>query len=276
MMPAQRRLTEQEWSIARRRWEGCPAEGFDWLTREMQAAFNAAITRQAVAAMAKRKGWTKGGMPSAPLAVVPQIGDVVLLPDRDVAQHGNVAHPVAPTHGAKPEGNTGPGRPAKYRAEYDEQIIEFFNVQATRQVEVLGPGGTTKIQIVANKPPTLVSFAQGIGVSVDTVNRWATETDDAGRPRYPGFAEAYARAKQLLEDMLITGAILGVYEPRVTQFTLKNWYGWKDQPERDVAVAPVSVEKLDTLYIQGMARARERQRLVLEERARLRAEEERS
>jgi hypothetical protein len=273
-MPAQRRLTEQEWSIARRRWEGCPADGFDWLAREMQAAFDVAITRQAAAAMAKRKQWTKGGMPSVPLAVVPQVGDIVLRPDSGVAQHGNIAHPVALTEGAKPDGYSGTGRPAKYRPEYDQQIIEFFDVEATREVEVQGPAGTTKIQIVANKPPTLVSFAQGIGVSVDTVNRWATETDDGGRPRYPGFAEAYARAKQLLEDMLLTGAIMGVYEPKVTQFTLKNWYGWKDQPDKDVAVAPVSVELLDTLYIQRMAAARERQRLVLEERARLRLEEE--
>lgn len=281
-MTTQRRLTAQEWALARRRWEGCQGDGFDWLTREMQAAFSVAVTRQAVAAMAKRKGWVKGGMPSAPLAVVAHCGDVVVPQPANVAQHapnlaqhaGDVAL-AKPVHvGRKPEGYTGTGRPAKYRPEYDEQIIEFFNVEATRQVEVLGPGGTTKIQVVAQKPPTLVSFAQGIGVSVDTVNRWATETDEAGHPRYPSFADAYARAKQLLEDMLLTGAIMGVYEPKVTQFVLKNWYGWKDQPERDVPVTPISRELLDTIYIQGMARARERQRLVLEERARLRAEED--
>ncbi len=287
-MAKQRRLTKDEWATARRRWEGCTAEGFDWLMRELHAAMGVAIARQSIADMAKRKAWAKGGAPSVPLALVRQPGDVVgeadKTPAQDSAQEKNTAQdsrsvervsaePVDLPPGVKPDGYAGTGRPSKYRPEYDQLIIDYFNVQPTRDLEVQGFGGTTKIQVLPNPPPMLVNFAQDLGLSVDTIGRWATEQGDDGRPRYPGFAESYARARQLLEAILVKGAAIGVYDSKVTQFLLKNWYGWRDQPEKDVTVAPVSREVLETKYVAVMAEAHERMRVLREERARLRLED---
>lgn len=280
-----RHLTAEEWAAARRRWEGCQADGFDWLRREVVVAFDIQVSRQGIAKAAAKGAWAKGGEPSAPLAVVAQPGDVVAQPSEVVAQPGRLvaqpdrprrvkAEPVDLPDGEKPEGYAGTGRPSKYRPEYDQLIIDYFNVKPTREVEVQGFGGTTKIQVLPNPPPMLVNFAQDLGLSVETIGRWATEQGDDGRPRYPSFADSYTRARQLLEAMLVMGAALGVYDSRVTQFVLKNWYGWRDQPDKDVTVAPVSREVLETKYIAVMAEARERMRVMLEERARLRLEEE--
>lgn len=71
-MTEKRRLTPDEWAKVRRRWEGSPMEGFDWLAKEISAAWGVDISRQAVADQAKRKGWEKGGDASEPLALLAQ------------------------------------------------------------------------------------------------------------------------------------------------------------------------------------------------------------
>lgn len=286
------KLTREQRAEVRARWEGCDIEGFDWLAKEASAAYGVTVSRQAMAKAAAKGAWVKGGPPRGPLAFVPKPGEPVEppKPPEQPARRTRsaVAQPVRPEQPQRLPATTTPvervdaeavddaprkhpgGRPTKYRPEFDQRIIDWFNVQATRDVEVHGFGGATKIQVLPNTPPTLVRFAEDIGVSLDTLGRWATEVDDEGRPRHPSFADAYARARQLLEGLLVEGATIGVYDSKLTQFMLKNWYGWKDQPERDVAVAPVSRELLDTLYIQRMTAARERQRQVDEERRLLR------
>lgn len=285
------KLTPEQRETLRRRWEGSNIETFDWLAAEAAAAWGITISRQALRKTAIKAAWKKGGPKSEPLAVTAGPGDEVIngRPTGRVAKPARVVpgtavtvepvdqpqpQPVALQTGEKPVGYAGTGRPSAYRPEYAQQIIAFFDTHPTKEVEVAGLGGATRIQVLPRTPPTLVRFAQGLNVSAETVGKWATELGEDGHPRHPEFADAYARARNLLESLLVEGAALGVYDSRVTQFMLKNWYGWKDQPERDVVVAPVSRELLETLYIQRMAAARERQRLVLEERARLRREEE--
>lgn len=301
------KLTREQRAEVRARWEGCDIEGFDWLAKEASHAFSVTVSRQAIAKAAAKGAWVKGGPPRGPLAVLPGATDpepptpaarqkrvsAVAQPlseqpqgEQPPAQQQQALSVVLPAErvDAEPvddsEGDsrqqlrrTGPGRPSKYRPEFAAAIVRYFDVEPTEERTVTGFGGVTKIQVIARKPPLLVRFAQSIGVSVDTLGRWATDVGEDGSPRFPDFAAAYTRARQLLEALLQEGAALGVYEGKVIQFMLKNLYGWRDQPEKDVVVAPVSTELLDTLYIQGMARARERQRLVLEERARLRAQE---
>jgi hypothetical protein len=68
---AQRKLTKDEWALARRRWEGSPRAGFAWLAAEIKAAWGVGISRPAVRQMATKPGaeWVKGPGEDAPLAV---------------------------------------------------------------------------------------------------------------------------------------------------------------------------------------------------------------
>lgn len=285
-MTDKRRLSAEEWALARKRWEGDPRPGFDWLAKEMAAAFGLHVIRQTVSVRATREVWEKvDGAVSEPLApVAQQPGDVAQHP-APVAQHGKptsrksraaepeVADEVvdapaapAPALAAKPVGYVGTGRPSLYRPEYDEAIMAWFDQSPWEDVPVEQMSGVVKLQRMPKAPPMLAGFAKSIGVSTDTVNRWATEADELGRPRYPGFAEAYARARELNEANLASAGLLGIYDNRVIQFVLKNLYGWQDQPARRVEVAPISKEELEATFIARMTAAHERMALVLAER----------
>jgi hypothetical protein len=294
-MPEKRQaLTRGQWEAARHRWEHHDRPGFDWLAKEMAAAFGLHVIRQTVSVRATREGWEKvdGGTseplnaPGGPAAAVAQQDDDVAQQSLGVAQHGapalrhsgkasrppaEVADEVVDASGAKPPGYLGTGRPAKYRPEFDRLLVQFFDKEPwdERTIERNGVTITTR---VATDPPMLATFARSIGVSLDSVNRWATEADETGRPRYPGFAEAYARARGLHEAMLARAALVGDYDPKTVQFVLKNLYSWEDQPARTVEVAPVSIDQLQTLFVERMNAARARTAAMMEERRRLRAE----
>jgi len=278
-MTTKRRLTPQEWATGRRRWEGDIREGFDWLAMELRASLDVEITRQAVGDMARRRGWAKAGPPSAPLApaalaVLAAVAQVPANLAQDAGRH-EVADEVVDDTGAqgKPLGYLGTGRPAKYRPEFDAKIIEFFDKAPFVEVDVPQPSGAVRRQRLATDPPMLSDFAKSIGVSRDSVNRWATDVDGQGGPRYPRFADAYARAREMNESMLARAALLGLYDNRISQFVLKNLYGWQDQPARVQEVVPVSAAELQATFVDRMNAAYARQAEVLAERAHLFADE---
>lgn len=61
------RLTVEQWRQARRRWEGSPNQGFQWLANEVADAWGVELTRVAFQNVARRDGWARGGAPSTPL-----------------------------------------------------------------------------------------------------------------------------------------------------------------------------------------------------------------
>jgi DNA-packaging protein gp3 len=148
-----------------------------------------------------------------------------------------------------------PGRPVSYRPEYAQQIITFFSGEPFEHVEVQSISGTTKMQMVAKDPPTLAGFASRLGITLETLNSWATAVKLDGAPRFPEFFDAYARARQLQESLLVRGAALGVYSDRFIPFVLKNWHGWQDQPERAMQADPVSIDELESLFTRHEAEA---------------------
>lgn len=62
-----RRLTQDEWAKARARWQGFAADGYDWLVREIGAAFGVLMTRQGLRKAAITQGWAKDGTTSEPI-----------------------------------------------------------------------------------------------------------------------------------------------------------------------------------------------------------------
>lgn len=284
------KLTPEQWAAARRRWEGSDKDGFAWLREEVLAAFGDAPSRPAMQQMAAQQGWEKGGEPSQPLKpaavtaekrqqVPAKVTRTPKVTDRQVEKvtrqeqaSSEVADEVVepPT----PAERTGPGRPTKYRAEFAEKILTFFNKEPFTEVDVAQPSGLVKRQRLPTDPPMLASFAKQIGVSVRTLNRWAVELDDeTGNVRHPEFAEAFARAREFLEALLVRGGVLGLYDPRVVQFALKNLAGWADQPAKASETAPISKEELEATYIRDMEEAHARQDAIDAERRALLAGE---
>ena len=282
--PDKRPLTPEEWAALRARWEGATEPGFTALAAEVLTAWGVVITRQGIADMAKRRGWTKTGQPSEPLVVTkpstagtdPRTAGAqvegqaaqVLAQVTQVAQAPEVADEVVVDE-LDQHGPIKRGRPTKFRPDFATMIEAHFDKEPFTEVDVPQPSGLVKRQRMASDLPTLSSFAKLIGVSVDTLGRWATEVLAGGGMKHPDFAEAYARAREMQEALIVRGGLLGLYEPRTVQAALKNLHGWQDQPARKVAVAAIDKNELDRIYGQAMLRSRERTQALRAERAHL-------
>ena len=149
-----RRLKPEEWAAARRRWEGSPEDGFDWLAREINSAWGLSISRQAVSKMASKAGasWVKGVDASKPLAcaqdgtaratqapaAVPHLKPTKRPPPAATEASPPVP-PVPPTPPvaalAVQVEDAGPpvGRPSAYRPEFDRMATHLCFLGATDQ-----------------------------------------------------------------------------------------------------------------------------------------------
>ena len=105
------------------------------------------------------------------------------------------------------------GRPSKYRAEYCDEIIRFFDREPYR----IDDDGKR----VANDFPFLIDFAMKIGVCHDTLIEWTKV--------HPEFSEAYKKAQKLAEKLWATNSLLGLYNPAFTIFMGKNVFKWHDK-----------------------------------------------
>ena len=135
------------------------------------------------------------------------------------------------------------GRPTKYTEDLPERLIEFFDVEAFT-AEATDSG---KVAMKPARFPTMARFAARVGVSRNTIHRWATEADDAGNPLKPEFCDAYKKALDLQEAILVEGGMAGAFQPSFAIFTAKNVLGWRDRQEIEHTNDPLSrlLEKVD-------------------------------
>jgi hypothetical protein len=127
----------------------------------------------------------------------------------------------------KPNGKNDTGKPTKYRPKYCKEIIAYFDREPYIIVDktVTYANGASK-EITEKEPtdlPLFGKFAHKVGVTHDTLIDWTKS--------YPEFGEAYKRAKQLQEHILITNGLAGGYAPAFAIFTAKNILGWRDKHE---------------------------------------------
>jgi hypothetical protein len=125
--------------------------------------------------------------------------------------------------GKKPNG----GQPTKYHKKYCKQIIEFFTIEPTRSVIVKTiTKGDAKTEETEERPERLrflSNFAAEIGVDSDTLLEWAE--------KHPKFSGAYARAKELQKQHLITCGLFKLFDGKFTKFTAINITDMKDKQE---------------------------------------------
>lgn len=122
-----------------------------------------------------------------------------------------------------------PGRPTDWRTEYNRQIIDFFDIKERFSVHY---DGGDKPHLIASAPPLFEDFAHSIGVNGDTLVEWA---DPANEAKYPGFSAAYARAKEIQKNYLITCGVVNAGNSSFIQFMLKNNHGMREKTEQELS-----------------------------------------
>jgi len=133
------------------------------------------------------------------------------------------------------KGNKG-GRPEKYKKEYCDEIIKFFDIEPNRKevvakIKAYNKAGAQNFEKeeykrVANELPTIYKFAKKIGVSHFTILEWAK--------RYKEFSKALMTAKELYKQFLIENGLQGIYNPGFAIFVAKNTTDMKDRNETDI------------------------------------------
>ena len=121
------------------------------------------------------------------------------------------------------------GRPTKYRDEYCDQILEFFDQDPFEIVTndegepVLTPSG--KVITRPCKLPTFERFAHSICVHKDTLYEWASKIQS--------FSDAMKKAKQIQHDILVQNGLTGGYNNTFAIFVGKSCMGMRDGNEAD-------------------------------------------
>jgi hypothetical protein len=140
------------------------------------------------------------------------------------------------------------GRPTKFKPEYCEALIEFFDIEpyikevAESSKEYFATGEvkkeTEKFKWMPNQMPTLYRFAKSINVAYSTVWRWAEkgqvdEGDEDPPPEFERFCNAYKEAKEIQKEFLISLGLSGVSPSPFAIFTAKNITDMRDKQEHE-------------------------------------------
>lgn len=129
------------------------------------------------------------------------------------------------------------GRPTKYKEEYCEQIIEFFNKDPYEaiEIEVTDDDGNVRKTVATDKSgdpilkpcqlPTKEGFAISIGVHRETLINWAKA--------HPEFFDAIKTCEMMQENILVQNSLIKAYDKTFAIFTAKNVMGWSDKGQSD-------------------------------------------
>lgn len=177
---------------------------------------------------------------------------------------------------SKENGKLG-GRPSKFKPEYIDAIIEFFDIEPYKkeiieQAKEFFADGSIKKEnekfiYKPNKMPTLYRFARKIGVEYETVWRWAEQgkdIDEEGEwvenktPDFLRFFNAYKEAKELQKEFLISIGLANAAPSAFAIFTAKNVTDMRDKIETDITSKGEKVESINYIVPEKIKRAEEK------------------
>lgn len=122
----------------------------------------------------------------------------------------------------------GAGRPTKYKKQYCEDIVRFFDVPRTKSkkiTHITKSGVTTFDKTIPEDLPTLIAFAHKIGVTRSTLYQWAED--------HPEFSDSLKKAVELSEDFLTKNGLDGYYQPNIFQLIATNYTSLKAKETRE-------------------------------------------
>ena len=113
--------------------------------------------------------------------------------------------------------------PLRYRPEFCERLLAFFDVPPFTVTEVQKKDGSIALVETAAELPTFAAFAKQLGTTCDVLLAW--------EKAHPAFMQAAQKARDLQGNILIQNSLRGNYSASFAVFTAKNLLGWKDGKE---------------------------------------------
>ena len=119
----------------------------------------------------------------------------------------------------------------RYRPEFCDKLLAFFDIPAFHVTEVTKRDGSVSLVETAAELPTFAAFAKQLGTTCEVLKMWES--------KHPAFCEAAKKARDLQSNILIQNSLRGNYSASFAVFTAKNLLGWKDG--KDDIPAPITV-----------------------------------
>ena len=110
------------------------------------------------------------------------------------------------------------GAPTKYKPEYCQEIVEFFDVTPSLEDVIAKKMNNGVVEL-----PLFEKFAAKIDVHVETMLNWCKE--------YSEFFESYKKCKEMQKSFLIQAGLNGLYNPAAFCFVAKNCTDMRDKHE---------------------------------------------
>lgn len=124
------------------------------------------------------------------------------------------------------------GRPTKYKPEFCDKLIEFFDIEPWEEREIPhyknGEVVWRDIKILPVRMPTLRGFAKSIEVGISTVYDWINENHDS---YVKEFSDAFTCAKAIRADWLVDVGLSGSAPPASFKFVAVNVTDMRDKQE---------------------------------------------
>lgn len=117
------------------------------------------------------------------------------------------------------------GCPTKYKPEYCEQIIKFFEVEYDYVTEEVASQGraVSVTRVKLSKFPTLEGFCVDLGITKKTLLNW--------KDKHTDFLRAYEIAKYKQKVILLQGGLSGDYNSAFAKFVAINCTDMIDKQE---------------------------------------------
>jgi len=127
-------------------------------------------------------------------------------------------------------------RPTKYKPEFCEKLIEFFDIEPWEEREiphyktVKGEQQLvwTDIKILPLRMPTLRKFAKSIEVGIRAIYNWLNPEEAT---YHKEFMHAFTLAKEIRRDWLIDVGLSGSAPPASFKFVAVNCTDMRDKQE---------------------------------------------
>lgn len=126
------------------------------------------------------------------------------------------------------------GRPTKYKPEFCQQLIDFFDTEPFTTIDIIHyqKDGKTKSWVdkkrVPNKLPTLIDFAKFISVAVRTVYGWIDKESTSYQKE---FLQTLEVAREIRKWFIVQNGLCGLWNPLFAKFVSINVTDMRDKKE---------------------------------------------